>query len=51
MLLGIVLTIGCRETNESFPTPMLETSIISCEAAHVTIETPSSKLEESGGND
>lgn len=52
LLLGVAALIaGCRESDENIFAPTPETAVISCEAAHVTIEIAPSGWEEFDGND
>lgn len=37
---GMILMIGCRTEDENISVPTMETSVIACEAGHVTIQCP-----------
>lgn len=49
LLLGLCLVAGCDVTEKSDPT--METAVISCEAAHVTLESLPSGLEKLDANE
>ncbi len=48
---ALVAVSGCRQTNCDDPVTRTETAVISSEAAHVTMETAPSGVEEIDGND
>ncbi len=50
LIFAFLLLAGCREPGRN--ETIMETAVISCEAAHVTMETTTSgTVEESDGND
>ena len=51
MLIAIVLIVGCREPDSKKSDPTPKTAVISCEAAHVTIEMIRDGSEKSDGNE
>lgn len=51
LLIGVVLIVGCRETDSKSSDPTLETAVISCEAARVTVETVRGVAEEIDANE
>lgn len=51
LLIGIILIVGCHETDSQKTDSTAETAVISCEAAHVTVETIRGAAEENDENE